>query len=137
MGTALLTILVVCVIAIGVGALIIMLATRIAAGFVPKFLHAFLAALTVTILAFILSWVLNMVLGAGGLASLISLVLVFLLNAAVINALVKTPTGMQMGFGKACLVSLIQIVIEIILGILLAFVFGAAIFGMMGAGVVH
>jgi hypothetical protein len=108
-----------------------MLATKIAAGFGARFGQAFLAALLATILAGVLSWIVQMVLGVGGIASIISLVLVFLLNSAIINAIVKRPDGLQMGFGKACLVSLIQIVIEIIIGIICVFLFGAAIFGAM------
>jgi hypothetical protein len=42
-----------------------------------------------------------------------------------------------MGFGKACLVTLIQIIIQIILGVILVFVFGAAIFGMLGGAMMH
>ena len=133
MGTVLVTIVVTLFIAIAIGALIIMLATKIAAGFGPRFGQAFLAALAATILAALLSWIIGMVLGSGGIASLVSLVLVFLLNSAIINAIVKRPDGLQMGFGKACLVSLIQIVIEIIIGILCVFLFGAAIFGAMSA----
>jgi hypothetical protein len=133
MGTVIVTIIVTLFIAISIGALIIMLATKIAAGFGARFGQAFLAALLATILAGILSWIIQMVLGVGGMASVVSLVLVFLLNSAIINAIVKRPDGLQMGFGKACLVSLIQIVIEIIIGILCVFLFGAAIFGAMSA----
>jgi hypothetical protein len=57
---------------------------------------------------------------------------IFLLYAAITNALLKKPDGGQMGFGRACLVTLIQIIIEIILGVILVFVFGAALFGMLG-----
>lgn len=131
MVTVILTVLVTLFIAISIGALIIMLATKIAAGFGPRFGQCFLAALAATILAAILSWIIGMVLGSGGIASIVSLVLVFLLNSAIINAIVKRPDGNQMGFGKACLVSLIQIVIEIIIGVICVFLFGAAIFGMM------
>jgi hypothetical protein len=133
MGTVLVMVIVTLFIAISIGALIIMLATKIAAGFGARFGQAFLAALLATILAGILSWIIQMVLGVGGMASVVSLVLVFLLNSAIINAIVKRPDGLQMGFGKACLVSLIQIVIEIIIGIICVFLFGAAIFGAMSA----
>jgi hypothetical protein len=133
MGTVLVMVIVTLFIAISIGALIIMLATKIAAGFGARFGQAFLAALLATILAGILSWIVQMVLGVGGMASVVSLVLVFLLNSAIINAIVKRPDGLQMGFGKACLVSLIQIVIEIIIGIICVFLFGAAIFGAMSA----
>ena len=133
MGTVIVTIIVTLFIAISVGALIIMLATKIAAGFGARFGQAFLAALLATILAGILNYIIAMVLGAGGLTSIISLVLLFLLNSAIINAIVKRPDGLQMGFGKACLVSLIQIVIEIVIAIILFFLFGAALIGTMGA----
>src|ERR1700733_14796853 len=124
MGTVIVTVIVSLFIGISIGALIIMLATKIAAGFGPRFGQAFLAALAATILAALLSWIVGMVLGNGGISSLVCLVLVFLLNSAIINAIVKRPDGLQMGFGKACLVSLIQIVIEIIIGVICVFLFG-------------
>ena len=50
----------------------------------------------------------------------------------MINAIVKRPGGASLGFGTACLVSLVQIVIEIILGVVVAILFGAAFFSMLG-----
>ncbi len=124
--------LVMLAIAIGFGALIIMLATKIGAGFTPKFLTAAIAAIVETIAAGIISYVLNMVLGAGSLSSLLCLVIVFVAYAAILNALVKRPDGSQMGFGKACIVTLIEIVIEIVLCVVLFFVFGGVLIGMLG-----
>jgi hypothetical protein len=57
----------------------------------------------------------------------------FLLNSFVINMFVKTPTGAQMGFGKAALVSVVEYVIFIVLGVILAILFGAAMVGGMSA----
>jgi len=56
----------------------------------------------------------------------------FLVNAFIINTMIKPPTGGQMGFGKACLVSLVQYIIYIVLSVILFFVLGGAIMGMMG-----
>ena len=108
-----------------------MLATRLVAGFTPKFLMAVVAAIVETIAAGIVSYVLNMLLGAGSLSSLVALVVVFLVYAAVLNALIKRPDGAQICFGKACLVTLVQIIIEIVLGILLVVIFGAGMLAMI------
>lgn len=121
-------------IAVAIGAAIIMLATKLVAGFTPKFLSAAIAALVACIAGAVVSFGLQMVLGAGGLSSLLVLVIYFLLNSAIINALVKRPDGSQMGFGKAALVTLLEIIIEIVLGIILVFVFGAGIMAMIGMG---
>jgi hypothetical protein len=115
---------------IAIGAANMMLSTKHAGGYTPKFSSAAITTIVQFIAAGVVSWLLAMVLGSGGLSSLVSLVVIFLLYAAITNALLKRPDGGQMGFGRACLVTLIQIIIEIILGVILAFVFGAAIFGM-------
>jgi hypothetical protein len=134
MGTALVYGLVMLFVWFAIGAGIIMLATRIVAGFTPKFLTALIVAVIETIAAGVVSWLLNMVLGAGGLSSLVALVVIFLVNAAVLNALAKRPDGAQIGFGKSCLVTLVQIIIEIVLCIILFFVFGSVLLGMIGMG---
>lgn len=132
MGTVLVSILVALVVAVVVGGLIIMLATRIVGGFMPSFAQACIAALVAAIAAMILNWVIGMALGGSGMTSIVCLVLVFLVNSAVINAIVKRPGGASLGFGTACLISLVQIVIEIVLGILVFFLFGAAFIGALG-----
>jgi len=95
------------VVAVAIGAAIIMLATRLVAGFTPKFLSAAIAALVASIAGAVVSFGLQMVLGAGGLSSLLVVVIYFLLNSAIINALIKRPDGSQMGFVKAALVTLL------------------------------
>jgi predicted Co/Zn/Cd cation transporter (cation efflux family) len=121
------------VVAIAIGAALIMLATKIVGGFAPKFFPtAVVTAIVITIAGAAASWGLSMVLGAGGLSSLLSLVIVFVLYAAIINALVKQPDGNQMGFGKSALVTLVLIIIEVVLAVILVFVFGASMFAMLG-----
>ncbi|HTI96508.1 MAG TPA: hypothetical protein VL425_08385 [Rudaea sp.] len=129
MVTAILYAVIALAIGIAIGAGILMLAARVGAGFTPKFPISVGTVIVQFIAAFIVSWLVRMALGMGGLASLVSLIVVFLAYAAISNALLKKDGG-QMGFGRACLVTLIQIIIEIILGVILMFVFGAAMFGM-------
>jgi hypothetical protein len=133
MGSLLLYGVVSLVIAIAIGAGILMLATRMVAGFMPKFLLAAGTFLIAYIAGMAAMWILGMVLGSGTLTSLVALIVLFIVNSAVLNALVKTPSGAQMGFGKAALVTLVQIIIEIVLCVILVVVFGAGIFSMMSA----
>jgi hypothetical protein len=133
MGTLLLLPLLFIVIAVVVGAFIIQVATRMVAGFSPRFGTCVLTAIAGTIAAVVLSWVLQAVLGSGATSSLLGLVAAFLVNSFVINTLVKKPDGAQMGFGKAALVSLVEYVIQIILGVILVLVFGAALIGGISA----
>ncbi|MGH8042277.1 MAG: hypothetical protein ACREPN_09570 [Rudaea sp.] len=130
--TALIYAIVAIVVCIAIAAGILMLATKLVAGFAPKFPISAATAVVEFIAAAVVSWILHMVLGMGMLSSLVSLVIVFVVYAAIINAMIKQPAGGQMGFGKACLVTLVQIIIEIVLGVILVFVFGAAIFGILG-----
>jgi len=113
-----------------VGALIIQLSTNMAAGFKPSLGNAIATVIVGIIAGIIASIVLRMLLGDTG--SLIGLVVSFLVNAFIINLMVKPSPTTQMGFGKACLVSLIQYVIYIVLTVITFFVVGSAIFSMLG-----
>lgn len=130
MVTVILYFLITLAIGIAIGAGILMLAARVGAGFTPKFPISVATVIVEFIAAAIVSWILHMVLGMGALSSLLSLVVIFLVYAAIANAMLKKPDSGQMGFGKACIVTLVQIIIEIVLGVILMFVFGAALFGM-------
>ena len=121
-------------IGISIAGAIIMLATKLVAGFTPKFIMAAVAALVAGIACLVVQFGLGMVLGGGMLTSIIVLVAYFAINAAIINALLKRPDGSQMGFGKAALVTLLALIIEIVLGVILMFVFGAGIMAMIGMG---
>ena len=127
-------------IGVSIAGAIIMLATKLVAGFTPKFIMAAVTALVAMIVCGIVNFVLQMVLGAGTLTLLLAIVVYFGVSAAIINALLKRPDGSQMGFGKAALVQLLALIIEIVLGVILMFVFGAGIMAMIGmgaAGAVH
>jgi hypothetical protein len=128
--TTLLVVLVILVVCILVGAFIVQLATKMAAGFKPSLGNAVATVIVGIILGGIINYVLQMVLGSTG--SLIGLVVAFLVNAFIINMMIKAPGGTQMGFGKACLVSLVQYIIYIVLSIVLFFLVGGAIFSMLG-----
>jgi len=127
------------VVGVAIGAAIIMLATKLVAGFMPKFLNAAIAALVASIAGTLLLVGIPLVLGAGMLSSLLALVGFFVVNSAILNALVKSPSGAAMGFGKAALVTLLEIVIYIVLCIILFFVCGAALMAVFGgmAGAIH
>ncbi len=127
------TFIIAILVGIAIGAGILLLSTKLGAGFTPKFPIAAATTVVEFIAAGVVSYILHMVLGMGALSSLLSLIVIFLVYAAIVNAMLKRPDGAQMGFGKACLVTLIEIIIEIVLGIILMFVFGAALFGMMGS----
>lgn len=137
MGTVIVYALVSLIIGLAIGGGILMLATRIVAGFTPKFLLAVVTVVIAGIAGAVASWVLGMVLGAGTLSSLIALVVLFLVNAFVLNALIKRPDGTEIGIGKACLVTLLLMIIYIVLGIILMVVFGAGMVGMIGAAAMH
>lgn len=129
--TGLLTILVVIVVCILIGAFIVQLATKMAAGFKPPLGICVATVIVGMIAGGIVSWLLQMALGSTG--SLIGIVVAFLVNAFIINLMIKQPGGGQMGFGKACLVSLVQYIIYIVLSIVLFFLIGGAIFSMLGS----
>ena len=133
MGTLLLLPLVLIVVCVVVGALIIQVATRMVAGFAPRFGICVLTAIIGFVAVIAAKWLLAMVLGEGLGSGLLTLIVGFLVNSAVINALVKMPSGAQMGFGKAALVSVVEYVIEIILGLIVAFVFGAMVITALSA----
>lgn len=130
MGTVLLTVLIVLVICVLVGAFIVQLATKMAADFKPGLGNAVATVIVGIIAGMVASWILHMMFGSTG--SLIGIVVAFLVNAFIINLMIKQPSGGQMGFGKACLVSLVQYIIYIVLGVILTFVIGGSILSMLG-----
>ena len=121
-------------IGVSIAGAIVMLATKLVGGFTPKFVMCAVTALVAWIACTVVQFGLGMVLGGGTLTLLIVLVAYFVINAAIINALLKRPDGSQMGFGKAALVTLLVLIIEIVLGVILVFVFGAGIMAMIGMG---
>ena len=130
MVTGLLTLLIVIVVCILIGAFIVQLATKLVAGFKPPLGICVATVIVGMIAGAIVSWLLQMVMGSTG--SLIGIVVAFLVNAFIINLMVKQPGGAQMGYGKALLVSLVQYIIYIVLSVVLFFLVGGALFSMLG-----
>ena len=132
-GMGMLGLLIMIVGGILLGALILCLSFRIAVGYMPSYLRSIGAILLTFVAVIVVSVVLRMVLPQG-MGSLLSLVADFLVGAAVTNYLLLSRDGSQIGFGKACLVQLIYMVIffvfSLVIGLIMAMVFGAAIFGM-------
>ena len=132
-GMSLFAILVMIVVGILVGALILSVAFRLVVGIMPSYLRALGAVVLTFVVVFVVSLVLGMVLrGAGG--GMLSMIVNFLVGAAVVNYLLPAADGSQIGFGKACLVELIYmvigIVVALIIGFIFAMVFGAAMLGV-------
>ena len=130
-GMGMMALLVMIVGGILIGALVLCLAFRLVVGYMPSYLRA-LGAVVLTFVAVVAaSMVLGMLLHGGGL---LPAIVNFLVGAAVVNYLLLAQDGSQIGFGKACLVQLVYMVIGVVLamiiGVILAMVFGLAMFGM-------
>lgn len=115
------------------GALILSVAFRLVVGFMPSYLRAIGAVVLTWIGALVVSLVSRLILPVSA-GSFLSFAALFLIGAAVVNYLLLAADGRQIGFGKACVVQLIYIVIAIVLvliiAVIFAMVFGAAVFGL-------
>ncbi|HWX65141.1 MAG TPA: hypothetical protein VNZ27_01810 [Rhodanobacter sp.] len=116
-----------------IAALALSVAFRLAVGYMPSYLRSLGAVVLTAIAVVVASVVLGMLLH-GGASGLFSVVVQFLVGAAVINYLLLARDGSQIGYGKACLVELLYMVIgfvlALIIGLILAMVFGIAMFSM-------
>ncbi len=116
-----------------IAALVLSVAFRLVVGCMPSYLRSLGAVVLTAIAVVVASVVLGMVLH-GTASGLLSAVVQFLVGAAVINYLLLAQNGSQIGYGKACVVELVYMVIgfvlALVIGLLLAMVFGAALFGM-------
>lgn len=132
-GMGMLAMLVFMVTGVLIAALVLGLAFRLVVGYMPSYLRSLGAVLLTFVAVLVVSVVLGMILPFG-LSRLLALVAAFLVGAAVVNYLLLAKDGTQIGYGKACLVQLLYIVIEfvlaLVLGLIMAMVFGAAMFGM-------
>jgi hypothetical protein len=113
-----------------ISALIIQYATKWVAGFRPSYKQALLAAFLAYIACYVIGGAIGfLIVMSGSKVSGASMVLItiagFLVQAAFYSMMVKSPEGMALSFGKACLVCLIQIVVA---GIAVAGIF------LMGVG---
>ncbi len=116
-----------------VAALVLSVAFRLVVGYMPSYLRSLGAVVLTAIVAVVAAVVLGMVMH-GAASGLLSVIVQFLVGAAVINYLLLAQNGSQIGYGKACVVELVYMVIgfvlALVIGLLLAMVFGAAMFGM-------
>lgn len=139
-----------------IGGLILKFSVKLIEKFSPSYGRSMLTVLLASIVSFVVSIVLALVFGAGAaglagndaeaamasmgavsiLANLFGFAIGFLVMAFSINLLIKRPDGSALGFGRACLVSLlytaVMVVLFVIVGIVLAVVFGAALIGAAG-----
>lgn len=132
-GMGLFAILVMIVVGVLLAALVLSVAFRLVVGYMPSYLRA-LGAVVLTWIAAAVAMVVVGMVSHGSAGGLLSLVVQFLVGAAVVNYLLLAQNGSQIGYGKACVVELVYMVIGFVLalvvGLLLAMVFGAALFGM-------
>ncbi|MEO6800382.1 MAG: hypothetical protein ABI178_10640 [Rhodanobacter sp.] len=131
-GMGLFAMLVMVVVGILVGALVLSVAFRLVVGFMPSYMRALGAVVLTFIAVVVVSLILAMVLHGG--ARLLPMIVNFLVGAAVVNYMLLAADGSKIGFGKACVVELIYMVIgfalALIIGFIFAMVFGAAMFGL-------
>ena len=139
-----------------VGGVVLKFSVKLIEKFSPSFGRSVLAVLLAGIVSFVASIALALAFGLGGaglgsddpeaamaamgaaslMANLISFAISFVAMAFAVNLLIKQPDGASLGFGRACLVSVlymaVMIVLFVIVGIVLALVFGAALLGAAG-----
>ena len=132
-GMGMLAMLIMIVGGILLAGLLLCVAFRMVVGYMPSYLRS-VGAIVLTFVAVVaVSIVLRMIL-PGSASGLLTLVVQFLIGAAVVNYLLLAQNGSRIGYGKACLVQLVYLVMQILLGliigVIIAVVFGAALFGM-------
>lgn len=132
-GMGMLAMLIMIVGGILLAGLLLCVAFRMVVGYMPSYLRS-VGAIVLTFVAVVaVSIVLRMIL-PGSASGLLTMVVQFLVGAAVVNYLLLAQNGSRIGYGKACLVQLVYLVMQILLGLIIgvviAMVFGAALFGM-------
>jgi hypothetical protein len=111
-----------------IAALLLSLAFRMLVGRMPSFLRALAVVALSFVATLVLTFVLKLVLPEGLLSGLLLLATQFLVGAAVINLLLPASDGNPIGYGKACLVQLVYMVLGIVLGLVIGLIV-VALFG--------
>ena len=131
-GMGMFAMLIMIVVGILVGALILSVAFRLVVGIMPSYMRALGVVVLTFVAVVVVSLILAMVMHGG--ARLLPMIVNFLVGAAVVNYLLLAADGSRIGYGKACVVELVYMVIgfvlALIIGLILAMIFGAAMFGM-------
>ncbi|WEN16006.1 hypothetical protein PY254_04855 [Rhodanobacter sp. AS-Z3] len=128
-GMGLFAMLIMAVVGILLAALVLSVAFRFAVGYMPSYLRA-LGAVVLTWIAGVVAMILISFVSSGGTGGFLSLLVQFLVGALVVNYLLLSQNGSQIGFAKACVVQAIYTVIFIVLALILA-VIVAVLFGSM------
>jgi hypothetical protein len=122
-------ILVMIVVGILVAALVLSVSFRLVVGYMPSYVRA-IGALVLTWIAVAIAMVVVGMVTHGAAGGLLSLIVNFLVGAAVVNYLLLAQNGSQIGYGKACMVQLVYSVIGIVLGAIILGIM-AVFFGSM------
>ncbi|MEO5830238.1 MAG: hypothetical protein ABIQ36_06685, partial [Rhodanobacter sp.] len=128
-GMGLFAVLVMIVVGILLAALVLSVAFRLVVGYMPSYLRA-LGAVVLTWIAGIVAMVVIGMVSSGSAGGLLSLIVQFVVGAFVVNRLLLSQNGSQIGFGKACVVQVIYLAIFIVLAMILAALM-AVFFGSM------
>jgi hypothetical protein len=128
-GMGLFGIVVMLVVGILLAGLVLSVSFRLVVGYMPSYLRA-IGALVLTWIAVAIAMVVVGMVTHGTAGGLLSLIVNFLVGAAVVNYLLLSQDGSQIGYGKACMVQLVYSVIGIVLGVI-AFAVMAVFFGSM------
>jgi hypothetical protein len=128
-GMGLFALVMMAVVGILLAALVLSVAFRLVVGYMPSYLRA-LGAVVLTWIAGAVAMVIVGMISHGSAGGLLSLAVQFLVGAAVVNYLLLAQNGSQIGYGKACVVQLIYLVIFIVLAVIFA-ALAAVFFGGM------
>lgn len=128
-GMGLFGILVMIVVGILLAALVLSVSFRLVVGYMPSYLRA-IGALVLTWIAVVIAMVVVGMVTHGAVGGLLSMIVNFLVGAAVVNYLLLAQNGSQIGYGKACMVQLVYSVIGIVLGAIIVGIV-AVFFGSM------
>ncbi|HEY8585699.1 MAG TPA: hypothetical protein VIL60_03110 [Rhodanobacter sp.] len=129
-GMGLFAMLVMIVIGVLVAALVLSVAFRLAVGYMPSYWRA-LGTVVLTWIAGIAAMAMVSMVSSGGAGGLLSLVVQFLVGAAMVNYLLLAQNGERIGFGKACVVQVIYLVAFIVLMMICAAIMAMFFGGMM------
>jgi hypothetical protein len=128
-GMGLFAILMMIVVGVLLAALVLSVAFRLVVGYMPSYLRA-IGALVLTWIAVAIAMVVVGMVTHGAAGGVLSLMVNFLVGAAVVNYLLLAQNGSQIGYGKACVVQLVYSVIGIVLGAIILGIM-AVFFGSM------
>lgn len=112
------------------GALVVQLGTFITSKFKPKYKNAYLATFLGYLSSYAVGFILGIIFTSMGIGVSSGVLVFFLLagfiaQAAVYSLMIKGPNGETLNFGKACLISLIQVIVGVALLLLIALIFKA------------